>query len=161
MTSDGSNPFETPAAERPNFEKAPADQPAYGQQPYGQPPYGQPGFGNYYSPNSMGYGYQQAPSTNGFAIAAIILGIIPILAGTLGIIFGFIARSQIKRTGQGGRGLALTGIIGGFCWLGLIVLGIGLLIAFGHDTNCTDSYYNSYSHTYNCGGRSKPSRRTR
>ena len=56
--------------------------------------------------------------TNSLSIAAAVLGVVPVLGGVLGIIFGFIALSQIKaRGGQRGRGNALTGIIGGFAWL--------------------------------------------
>ena len=61
--------------------------------------------------------------TNGLSIAAVILGVFPFLGGVLGIIFGFIALSQIKaRGGQRGRGNALTGIVGGFIWLTFIVV---------------------------------------
>ena len=51
----------------------------------------------------------------------------------LGIIFGFIARSQIKRSRgtQKGDGMAIAGIIVGFAWIALLVL----LIAFGHTNN--------------------------
>lgn len=72
--------------------------PAYGQQPFGQPPQG-PGYG---------YGYAPKPGTNGFAIASLVCAF---FCTPLGLIFGFIARSQIKRTGQSGNGLALAGII--------------------------------------------------
>jgi hypothetical protein len=43
----------------------------------------------------------------------------------LGIVFGFVARSQIKNSNgtQGGQGLALAGIIIGFGWAALIILG--------------------------------------
>jgi peptidyl-prolyl cis-trans isomerase B (cyclophilin B) len=84
--------------------------PAYGSQ--------QPGYG--YPP---GYGYQQprAAGTNGFAIASLVCAF---FCTPLGIIFGFIARSQIKQTGQGGDGLALAGIILSFVFLllGIVVL---------------------------------------
>jgi len=43
----------------------------------------------------------------------------------LGIVFGFIARSQIKNSNgtQRGEGLALAGIIIGFGWAALFILG--------------------------------------
>ena len=43
-----------------------------------------------------------------------------------GIIFGFVARSQIRRSNgtQRGDGLAIAGIIVGFGWLVLIALGL-------------------------------------
>ena len=42
----------------------------------------------------------------------------------LGIIFGFVARSQIRQSNgtQGGDGLALAGIIVGFAWVALVLL---------------------------------------
>jgi hypothetical protein len=76
---------------------------------------------------------QEAPAprvaegtTSGYSIAAMILGIVPVLFGILGIVFGFIALSQIKQRGQKGRGNALTGVIGGFLWL---AVGIAALTA--------------------------------
>ena len=65
--------------------------------------------------------------TNGLAIAALICGICGFLLfipGILGIIFGFIARSQIRKSNgqQKGSGMALAGIIVGFVWVALIVL---------------------------------------
>lgn len=58
----------------------------------------------------------QSKSTNGFAIAALITGLIPGL-GLLGVIFGFVAKSQIKNTHEGGHGMAVAGIILGFAQL--------------------------------------------
>lgn len=81
--------------------------PGYGQQPpgYGQPPpgYAPPG----YPP--PGYpGYPGSQGTNGFAIASLVCAF---LCSPLGLIFGFIARSQIRQSRQSGDGLALAGII--------------------------------------------------
>jgi uncharacterized membrane protein len=42
---------------------------------------------------------------------AILSLIFAFVFAPLGIVFGFIARSQIKRTGEGGDGLALAGLI--------------------------------------------------
>ncbi|WP_220094069.1 DUF4190 domain-containing protein [Arthrobacter sp. AQ5-05] len=80
-------------------------------------------------PTQVGYAldgqplYQQPaqPGTNIFAILALVLGL---FTGILGIVFGHIARSQIKQTGQAGDGLALAGLIIGYIWLGFFVLGI-------------------------------------
>ena len=46
--------------------------------------------------------------TNGMAIASLICAF---LFAPLGIIFGHISLSQIKRTGEDGRGLALAGLV--------------------------------------------------
>ena len=77
------------------------------------------------------YGQFAQPKTNGFAIASLVcscagLFFFPAVAG---LIFGFVARSQITRANglQKGSGLALAGIIVGFGWLALVVL----LLAIG------------------------------
>jgi hypothetical protein len=85
------------------------------------------------------YGYTQPvqQKTNGMAIASLIcacagLFFLPAIAG---VIFGFVARAQIKRSNraQKGNGLALAGIIVGFGWLALVVLGLAL--GAGHPVN--------------------------
>ncbi len=72
------------------------------------------------------------PPTNSLAIVAIILGFLVPLGG---IICGHIALGQIKRTGEGGRGLALTGLIVGYVFTAFVVLYfvviIGIVIAAG------------------------------
>ncbi|TSE01643.1 DUF4190 domain-containing protein [Skermania sp. ID1734] len=57
-------------------------------------------------------GYQPInPRTNSLAIAALVLGFVfPVIA----IPIGHIACSQIRRTGEQGRGMALTGLILGY-----------------------------------------------
>jgi hypothetical protein len=103
------DPWAPPPEQPGPYGAPPSGQPGYPppyatpQQPYGgqQPPYGAP-------QPPYGYGYPQSRGTNGFAIASIVCAF---LCTPLGLIFGFIARSQIKRTGEGGDGLALAGII--------------------------------------------------
>ena len=95
----------------------------------GYPP---PQGGAYTAPPSSGYGPPPAypprsQGTNGFAIAALIFGIIG--GALLGFIFGFIALSQTKRTGQSGRGMAIAGIVLSALWTIGIVLLIVLAIA--------------------------------
>ena len=68
----------------------------------------------------------QRPGTNGFAIAALVCGIV---ISPLGIIFGFVALSQIKQTGEEGRGLALAGIRVGAASLALTVIWIIVAIS--------------------------------
>ncbi|MBG6055592.1 peptidyl-prolyl cis-trans isomerase B (cyclophilin B) [Salinibacterium sp. CAN_S4] len=70
------------------------------------------------------YGAQPAgPKTNVLAIIALIGGFVIPLAG---IIVGFIALNQIKTSGEGGRGLAIGGIVVGFVVGALTIL----LVAF-------------------------------
>jgi Domain of unknown function (DUF4190) len=59
------------------------------------------------------------------------------IGAILGVIFGFVALSQIKRSGQRGRGLAIAGIVIGSI---LLVLGIALwtLAAIFRHTPNTD-----------------------
>lgn len=98
----------------------PQDQ--WGQQPpgqWGQQPQGQ-------------WGQQPPPpyppqpqGTNGFAVASLIFGI---LGGVLfSVIFGFVALSQIRRRGQGGKGLAIAGLSLSGVW----VLGIAAIVVIG------------------------------
>jgi hypothetical protein len=77
-------------------------QPQYAQQ-YGQQPYGAPGYGGY-----PAYAAPASQQTNTMAILSLIFAFV---FAPLGIVFGFIARSQIKRTGEGGDGIALAGLI--------------------------------------------------
>lgn len=56
--------------------------------------------------------------TNTFAVIAVILAFVQPIAG---IIFGHISLSQIKRNGDAGRGLALTGLILGYVSLVSII----------------------------------------
>lgn len=94
-----------------------------------------------------------AQRNNGLAVASLvcsIAGVLPFFFGLpciLGIVFGFVARSQIKRSQgtQGGEGLALAGIIVGFCLIGLFVVVVALLAAFGQFDACVGG-----SGTLNC-----------
>jgi Domain of unknown function (DUF4190) len=63
--------------------------------------------------------YGASNRTNTMAILAIIFGF---FVGILGIVFGHIALSQIRRTGEGGRGLAITGLVFGYFGVGLAVI---------------------------------------
>ena len=106
----------------------------YGQQrlprrgPYDQNPYGaypQPGYAQPYP----GYGqpYPAPRGTNTMAILALVFGI---LVAPLGLVFGFVARSQIKKTGEDGDGLALAGIIIGGIFTLLFIAYIVFIIIF-------------------------------
>jgi hypothetical protein len=109
--------------------------PGYGQQPpgYGQPPVGQ--------------------STNGLAIASLVLGIVWVLGigSILAVIFGFVARKQIRESGgrQGGGGMAIAGIVLGFVGVAGLILWIILAIAV---TNSIHDCFNQANNSNNpCG----------
>jgi Domain of unknown function (DUF1707)/Domain of unknown function (DUF4190) len=67
--------------------------------------------------------------TNGLAIASLACGLAQFVFGPLAtipaIVFGHVARSQIKRTGEQGAGLALAGLALG--WVA-VILGIVLIV---------------------------------
>ena len=73
--------------------------------------------------------YLGAPtaSTNGFAVASLVLGILgPIMCicWILALVFGYVARKQIDESNgrQTGRGMAIAGITLGWVWFGAGVL---------------------------------------
>jgi hypothetical protein len=82
--------------------------------------------------------YQPVPvggRTNTLAIVALILGIVVPIGG---IICGPIALGQIKRTGEGGRGLALAGLIIGIAFT---VIGIVVEVAIFASAELASSNY--------------------
>lgn len=120
------------------------------QQPPDQPPSGPPqapiqpaGYGYpqqaYAQPAS---GYPAQAGTNGFAIASIICAF---LCVPLGLVFGIIARNQIKTSHEGGNGLALAGIIISAIFLVLIVLYIIAIFTFFHAVVSSPGYFNIYN----------------
>jgi len=129
--------------------------PGYGPPPggggFGHPPVG-PGYppmvdaGYGYPPGGAPYGYLAAPKTNGLAIASLVCSFFFWLYGigaVLAIVFGFIARSQIKRSAgmQRGGGMALAGIIIGFAGIVIGVVLAVIIVAVVHhcqqNGNCT------------------------
>jgi Domain of unknown function (DUF4190) len=71
--------------------------------------------------------------TNGFAVAALVLGIVWFwwIGSILAVIFGAVALHQIDRSRgtQGGKGLAVAGLVLGL--VGVAVLGVAVLGAAG------------------------------
>jgi hypothetical protein len=90
-------------------------QPQWGQQPYGQ----QPQWGQYGQPPA-------SRATNGMAIASMVLGILWIywIGSVLALVFGYIAKSQIKARNEGGGGMATAGIVLGWIGVGFFVIAI-------------------------------------
>jgi peptidyl-prolyl cis-trans isomerase B (cyclophilin B) len=107
--TDDQVPAGVPPVEPPSAVAPPSYNPYYPNQqgPYGYGP--QPG-------QAPGGVYSPQPRTNTLAIVSLILAFFVSLAA---VICGHIALSQIKRTGEGGRGLALAGVIIGYVGIGL------------------------------------------
>jgi len=66
--------------------------------------------------------------TNQLAIVSLVAGVasyflFPVIGAVIAIITGHMARSQIRKTGESGNGLAVAGLI-----LGYVHLALGLLI---------------------------------
>lgn len=97
----------------PGNPQAPYPPPgAYGQAPYGAGP---------------GYPPPAPAKTNGFAIAALIFGIIG--GVLLSVIFGIVALRQIRQRGDKGRGLAITGFVLSGVWLVIAVVAVVVVVA--------------------------------
>lgn len=121
----GYTPPAAPAAPAYTAPPASPGQPAY-------PAYGQPVQGYY------------APPTNTMAIVAMSLSLAALILGItaiVGAILGHVALGQIKRTGEGGRGFALTGIIVGWAITGLYALLIIIFIIIGIAAASNPYYY--------------------
>ena len=107
----------------------PPPPPAYGQPApaYGEtaPAYGQP---------ATAYGQPPAAKTNTLAIISLIASIAGIvilwgIGSIAGVICGHISLSQIKKTGEQGRGMAIAGLIVGYAGIVLAIIGVIVAIA--------------------------------
>lgn len=126
---------------------APAQQPepttpSYGQPPAAaQPPGMPPGQGIPPAPGAAGYpgapGYPGMPvqqKNNGLATGSMVVSIISVLCmppvGLVGAIMGHVALGQINKSGgtQGGRGMALAGIIIGWIAVALFIVGVIIVV---------------------------------
>ncbi len=108
----------------------PQDRPQHQQPTWQHPPPPPPGF-----PQQQPYPYAPPRPGNGFAVAAMVLGIvgaafglIPLLAlialacGVLGLIFGFIGIGRAKTVGSG-KGMAVAGLVLGIVAVVLSIVG--------------------------------------
>ncbi|MCS5499238.1 DUF4190 domain-containing protein [Cnuibacter physcomitrellae] len=120
--------------------------PAYGQSPYGASS-GAPGYGQGVPTQPPGsvppgslppgavpppgyYGGYPAPPSAQTNVLAIITIIAAFVFSPVGIVTGHIALSQIKRTHEGGQGLAKAGLIVSYVFTGIAVLGIIAYVIF-------------------------------
>ena len=142
---DGTTPV--PPAQPPAYGTPPAP-PAYGTPPAQPPAYGTPpaydappaygsahAYGSAPAYGAAPYGGYAPAKTNTLAVVSLIssiagLFIVPFIGSIVGVITGHMSLGQIKRTGEGGRGLALAGTITGYVGLAFIVIGILLFFAF-------------------------------
>lgn len=117
------------------YPPAPGSNDPYGQQnPYGQQqpdpyatpnPYGAapgspaaPQYGQPQSPYAQPYA-PVAPATNTMAILALVFAFV---FAPLAIVFGHMAKKQIRERGEGGDGLATAGLVLGYIFTGLTVV---------------------------------------
>jgi len=104
LSADDPREPEPPAAEPPAPQEtgAPAPAPVYQWALIYPPP--------------LPYARPPRPQTNGFAVAALVVGIVGLCFcfGLLGAVFGNIAKQQIRETGEAGDGLATAGIVLGW-----------------------------------------------
>ena len=84
---------------------------------YPPPP---PGYAGY-------YGYPAPRPTNGLAIVSLVCAFV---FAPLGIVFGHLSLSQIRKTGEEGRGLAIAGLVIGYLITVLTVLVVALSAFF-------------------------------
>ncbi|APF33611.1 hypothetical protein MTS1_00666 [Microbacterium sp. TS-1] len=133
-----------PASGAPTPPPAPpyANPPQQAYQPAGYPA---PAYG-------YGGGYPQQ-KTNTLAIVSMIASIVgfiwllPVIGSIAGVIMGHISLSQIKRTNEKGRGMAIAGLIVGYAGLALAVIGIIAFAAFIGWAIEQDSY-STYSSSF-------------
>jgi hypothetical protein len=78
----------------------------------------------------------QMQTTNGLAIASMVLGIVWVwwIGSALALIFGIIARKQIRVNGQKGDGMAIAGIVLGCVGAATLLLFIILAATVHHTT---------------------------
>lgn len=139
----------TPPAAAPTYQPPsyPAAPPAYGAST-GSPTQPAPGAPPVYG--SAPYYGAPAVKTNVLAIISMIASILgfvwilPLIGSVGGAIMGHVSLNQIKRTGEGGRGMALAGVIVGWVGVAISLLIIGFFVFFIFLGAAASSRYGSY-----------------
>lgn len=126
-----SNPYAQPYGAQP---QAPG---AYAQSPYGAPQPGVPAYPAAMAPESK---------TNTMAIVSLICAF---FFSPAGLVCGIVALNQIKRTREGGRGLAIAGVIISAVSILIAVLSIIFVFAAA-STAVSDTY--DYANSYGDSG---------
>ena len=112
-------PTPLPHLPRADPASAPTPSPAYQPSPTVPAPYAPAPY------TVAGAAYAYTPRTNPLAITSMVLSLVGLamwLPAFGGVITGHIALSQIKRTGEGGKGMAIAGIAVGYAVIAFIVL---------------------------------------
>ena len=125
--------------DQPGAPVPPTPPPAHGYGATPPPAYGQPapGYGETapaYGQPAPAYGQPPAAKTNTLAIVSLIASIAGIvilwgIGSIAGVICGHISLSQIKKTGEQGRGMAIAGLIVGYAGIVLAIIGVIVAIA--------------------------------
>jgi hypothetical protein len=145
--ASGSYPgYAAPPADSAYQPPAYASAPAYDQAPPAYPQQSAP-----YGYGAQPYPYAAAPKTNALAITSLIASIanfviVPFIGAIVGVITGHIALKQLRTSGEGGRGMAVAGVIVG--WVGLagaILVTAIFVIAIVAGINAASTYDYSYS----------------
>lgn len=131
-----------PAHGQPDHGQPAYGQPTYGQPAYGQPAYGQPAYGQPYGSGQApaAYGQPGQPGMTKTNTMAILSLVFAFLVSPLAVVFGFVAKKQIRERGESGGGLATAGIILGF--LGVLVgvlFAIVIAVAASHSSTTTST----------------------
>ena len=76
-----------------------------------------------------------ARPTNSLAVVSLGLGVasyvvVPFIGGIAAIVTGHMARAQIRRTGEGGKGFATAGLVLGYVHMLLFLIVVALIVAF-------------------------------
>ena len=128
------NPGAWPPVGDPNAPAAPqAAAPPYGQA-YGQPQV------NYGYPTQPLYGAPQPQGTDGKAIGSLVSSLLGVFCGVgliVGVILGHVSRSEAKKEGRPGSGLALAGILIGYIFGAFWIIGITFVATHVDDVKNT------------------------
>ncbi|NQX04390.1 DUF4190 domain-containing protein [Rathayibacter sp. VKM Ac-2856] len=80
------------------------------------------------------------PASDRYNILAIIGFIASFFVSIVGIVLGFIALSQIKRTGERGRGLAIAAVVIGFVAIIITIISAVALFSLAGLASTTTNY---------------------
>jgi Domain of unknown function (DUF4190) len=106
-----------------------------------------PGWG---APPGPGQGDEPNRLGNGLAVAALVLGIVGVVAGVtvilffvafplgvLALIFGLVGQSNARKRDGAGRGQAIAGTVLGSVTIGLSIIGLLIIVVWVRDTEIT------------------------